>query len=568
MNLYRTFLKRSSFRRFSNLKSVCELSMMDFFEHNFEEHRNNMKSVVFKFESLSLPEKLHLKSHIISELRQGKPFYQNSRAINWLLREKNVSKIIQDALRESESLELKQLSEIMIISQGSPRDEVVNRVISRMRELVPFVQNAEDLSWLIKTIQSVKSTPTRKWNATERLLDLQELIGIEHSTRLDRTPNQQVELFVLIKEFDLSTLSELEVEMLQSIIENIQDVDPALYLKLTLDLLSHFLFEFSAKRVDGKPIAQLMSSLSLEDLKKQVPTLELFERLTESQYDPCAFCSSKLIETVPLFRPLTSLASLSFYELFPRLAERVASIGNSNLQKNFQNRSVIEQLFKIPVIEAKSENAGSELMLGQLSNLVTDVAQIQEDLRDILEQEGIPGCGEEFTEHMIRFKNDIDMETKTFRTSVTRMISEQQYPNLLKLALFFETCFHYCCPVYFYCSHYRHLDPGNPLFASFADFSLDLLVYLCKMGRALVKKIREFDLEENISIARFKFENDEKRLQEEISQLYRFHEENQEVLHLIQKTVVSKLSYFRQMDASVRSRVLIDNMQKLKDLLN
>lgn len=548
-------------------KSISRIPLEHFFDKNFEKNKNNMKEVVSKFQTLNLQEKLHLKSHFISELENEKQIYQNSKAINWLLKENNVSKLITDAFQECENLELKQLSEIMNISRQNPNDFVVKRVITKMKELLPFVRDHEDLEWVLKTVHSVKSAPSSKWTTSESIFDFREIEDLEKSTRSQRTPNQNVEMFTLIKEFDLSTLSDLEIGLLHQIIENIQGVDPGLYLKLTLDLLSHFLFEFSSKRINGEKINHLLDSVSLSDLKKEIPTLELVEKLAESNYNPQRFCSTKLMETVSLFKPLTSLACLSFYDLFPKLADQIASIGKANIKKNLPKRSVTDQIYKIPTLQKIPDLANMELMMTNFTDHVRQHLEVQRKFEDVFEKEQIPIFRGDISENLLKFKDDIDLDTKTFRTPVTRLVEDRQYSDLLKLALFFESCFHYSFPIFYYFSQYFEGDPSNQIFQSFYDFSLDLLIYLCKMGRALVKKINEFDLNEHISQIEHTFQENPVQMEKEILRVLKYEENNQEVLNLILKTLNSKLRHVHQINKNLQIQILIDNMQKLKNLI-
>ena len=567
MNRLANRLRRPNFLRFSQSLQMPPSTHYDFFINDFEKHKNNMKIVSSLFDSLSIQEKLHWKSYFISEISEGKAVYKNSKAICWLLNERNVKNLLEDGLKEIQDLNLKELSDLMTISSAHPNSKTVQTIISKMNELLPFVTNSEDLQWVISTIKSARALPSFRWNATEKIVDFQSLRILEEATRDHRSQNQTVELFGLIKEFDLSQLSELEVDMLHSIIDNIQDVDPALYLKLTLDLLSHFLFELSSKKIENRPIAQCMHELSLEELKKNIPTLEVFEKLSNSNYDPQQFNSKQLLETLPLFHPLTSLASLSFYDLFPGLAEKISQIGSVNIEKNFNDRRVIDQLFKMPQIQRNPLEKNTKFLISNFSNHLVNFFETQKEYHDVFIDKEVPLYRGEIAQNLKRFKNDFSTETKTFKTPVSTLIFENKYSDLLKLAFFFESCFHYSFPVYFYCSHCKSIDHEDPLFNSFYNFSLELLIYLCKMGRALVKKIKEFDLEKNLILVEREFRNDPQQLKTKILELGHFQENNQMVLKMILDTINSKAKYLKKIPNDLNTRKLNENLMKLKDLI-
>lgn len=302
-------------------KSISKITLNYLFEKYFEEHKNNMKKVVSDFERLNLHDKFHLKCHFIQGLEKKVQIYQDSKAVDWLLNNKNISSIIADVFCKDAHIQLKQLSEIMILTKNNPDDVITRKVIGKMKELLPLVNDRENLDWVLKTVDSVKSVPSSRWSSVDSIFELEEIELLEKSTRSERTANQNVRMFSLIKEFDLSTLSQLEIDLLNLIMENIQNVDPALYLKLVYDLVSHFLFELSSKKIGGQKIYRVLDSASLAELKKEIPTLELFEKLIELNYNPKNFSPKKLMKMISLSKPLTSPAFLSFYELFPKLAD-------------------------------------------------------------------------------------------------------------------------------------------------------------------------------------------------------------------------------------------------------
>lgn len=543
-----------------------------FDDDNFGPNKDNMHAAVAVLETLDLPQRLHLTAHLASELTRGKPVYRDSKAVKWLLSDHSVSGLVLEALRECESLEMKQLSEIMFLCQHRQDDAAVRRVTARMRQLIPFVQGPADLEWVIRTIRSVQATPCRKWTAVERIVELQELTLLEHATRASRNANQHVEIFSLIKDFDLSTLSQVEVDIVHRVIEQIQSVDPALYLKLTLDLVSHFLFECSAKRIDDKPVQQVLGVVPLERLKREIPTLELFERLSSAQYDPSRFTADQLARTTPLWRPLTSLACVSFYDLFPGLAENLALISDLNLHRNLARDDVLEQVFNSPRVRRAGESSHAELVVLQMSRQLVRVMRGEpgpspdSDSGYASDRPLVP-CQQSICESLIRFKNDVDMRTKTFRTSVGQLLVQGEYSSLLELTVFFESCFRYSFPLFYYCAQNHRAAPENALFESFGGFSLELLVYLCKMGRALVKKVREFDLSQSVLFIETRFADDPEKLHEMLLQVAHFDRQNRVVLGMVQDTLGPKLRHMREIDHDCQTRMLLENMQKLWDLL-
>ena len=87
------------------------------------------------------------------------------------------------------------------------------------------------------------------------------------------------------------------------------------------------------------------------------------------------------------------------------------------------------------------------------------------------------------------------------------------------------------------------------------------------MGRALVKKINEFDIDKNTEFVKKKFSHDPVQLKKELLYLEKYQENNRNVLAMIKETFRSKSKYLAKMNKDEEFHLLVDNMQKLKDLV-
>jgi hypothetical protein len=259
----------------------------------------------------------------------------------------------KEALEDISVLNLKELADLMVITKMQVCPTTVRQVVTQMSKSLASVQDKENLQSMLRIIKMARTIPTFEWNAVEQLFKRNELVNVEKFTRKRRTVNQTVELFLLLKEFDFSELSNLEMDLLNQIIENIQEVEPVRFLKLAQVLFSHFLFELTENKINDTPMIVLLEKISLDEIKNKIPTFDILERLACSDYDPLKFHSQKLLKTVPLFRSLTSQGNLPFFKILPEFASKIVSIAIFNLEKNLFDKKDLSIILKIINLKQK-----------------------------------------------------------------------------------------------------------------------------------------------------------------------------------------------------------------------
>lgn len=563
---FSALLRKVTKFQFSKLVSP---RVSSFFQKDFKKHKNNTKLVSQHFESLSLSEKLSVIALFSQGVRNGKDKYSSSRAVDWLLHPKNLEALTAQCAANIESLDLQSVHDLMVLVDFHEREDLVPEILARLRGLSRSVGQVSDLSKLFACIQLAKSLPSCRWASVHQILELSHLKELEKSTRRFRTPAQEVVLFNFFKELDFEELSFEELHLLESIIQNVQDVDPALYLKLTMSLLSHFLLDFASKQVEGRPLQKLMRQrqISKEQLKSEVPAVEYLEQLGSKEYDPDLFSSEQLLETLTVFPSLASTVNVSFYSLFPQLGDRISRIASLNLKRNFGNRAAVEQIFEVTRIPQSLQEANAQLLMHSFSESLVNYAELHEQLISTVADKSLLAQSGDISESLRSFRAEVDFETRTITTPVLELVSGDRYTDLLKLSMFFEACFFYAFPICFYCSQYKMINPRDSLLDSFFQFSADLLLYICRMGKVIIRKIREFDLQQSLAFVEKKFAGDPQRLETEVARLRKFDRHNALILQMIANSLRSKRSYLIELGKDGRSLELIDKIQQLEELL-
>jgi hypothetical protein len=563
-------MRKVTVKRVSEIVKYEQLVSTDFFDEDFYKHRDNMKLVSKVFESLSLQDQLSVSALFVREVRNKNELYSESKAVHWLLKPKNVGKLVRSALLEIQNFQMENVLNLLVIVEQSNSEHAVPAVIKRVRSLVLDLKDREDLELLFKSMSVIRGLPSCKWTSIEQIMGLKDLRTLEKVTRKFRSTAQEVVLFTLFKELDFEELSHEEVKLLENIIQNVQDVDPALYLKLTLNLLSHFLLDFATKNVKGKSLNRLIKEeqMTKEQLKDEVPTLDLLEQLSSKEYDPDVFSSEQLMETLSTFPSLTSYSNLSFYNLFPQLGERISHIASLNLKRNYSNRGTMDQLFDVTRIPNSMVDTNAELLMEVFSEHLVNYAEAHEQLMSMVEDKSLLMRPGDISNSLRNFKEEVNMETRSIRTPVLELVSSERYTDLLKLSMFFESCLYYSFPICFYCSQYKMMNPEDQLMDSFFDFSVDLLIYILRMGKVIINKINEFDLEEQKTFVEERHGTDLVKLQNKVSRLEKYDKNNRMVMTMISKSLRSKQRYLFELGKDPRTKELLDRMNQLQTLIN
>ena len=195
-NGYATNVPQKMFE--SQPRHITDISDHEFYHDRFAEHKNNMCIVSKKFGTLDFKEQLLVKNHFVEGLRHQHPAYTNSTAVQWLLSERNVSKLISTSLSHLHMLEMKQLADIMTICDKYTSDNIVHKVISRMQQLLPDVRDSHDLEMTIKTILAIKSLPSSRWTLIEDIVSYHDLISVEGNSAQYRSTEQDALMFNLL----------------------------------------------------------------------------------------------------------------------------------------------------------------------------------------------------------------------------------------------------------------------------------------------------------------------------------------------------------------------------------
>ena len=564
------FFYSNPIQNMSELTSKEHSSILKFFDDDFQEHKNNMLVVSQKFDSLSLKEKLLVKAHLIEGLNEGRELYRNSKAVKWLLNSKNISELVSESLVNIEMFEIKEISELMTLIELENEDDGVPLVIDHIRFLSQKLNASQDLDFLFKALSTIQNLQSFKWNTIEKILPLNELKILEKTSRAFRNPTQEVLLFTCLKELNLEELSSLEVKLLNNIIENIQVVDPALYLKLTLNLLSHFLIDFSRLKHNGKSVQALIAhqEITLSELKSRIPALELLEQISEREYDPNLFSSDQLISILPVIPALTSISNVFFYNLFPLLGERISLLACINFKKNCGNRNVIDQLFHITKIPQSLSRDHAQILLRGFSNNLMNYAVMYQEMGQKVQDPKLIPRSEEIFESFQSFQKKIKFEFRPNKIPILDLISSQRYSDVLKLSMFFESCFFFVFPIYFYCLEYQRSNPKDQIIDPFMDFSFDLLMLCCQIGFNLIHMIKEFDYDKSLDDLNEEYEDDKVKLNKMLIKLEHQKENNKMVYKMISGNLKSKRQYFLALMKSESSKPLMKKIRKLDEMIN
>lgn len=118
--------------------------------------------------------------------------------------------------------------------------------------------------------------------------------------------------------------------------------------------------------------------------------------------------------------------------------------------------------------------------------------EIEIKLKDFFKKNRIPFYeGDQFIT-FLKSENKFDVETNNFKTIFSQLTEDKQYCDLLRVALYFESLFHCSFSIFYFFAQSCEADPTNIILRFYYDSSFNFLIYLCKLGCALVHKIRDF----------------------------------------------------------------------------
>lgn len=549
----------------SKLRILKDVRGHEFFDQDFEENKDNMLTVAKKFDSLNIKEKLLVKSHFIKGLLAGKRTYLDSRALKWLLSDKNIASLINRSLDRPEDLEIKQLSDIMIISGNLENEHNIQKIIKRLKELLPMVQDSHDLHMTLQVVFRIMSLPSHRWSTAEKILCYHELTNLEKITRKYRTVQQEVMLFNLLKEFDLAQITEVEHQLLANLIPDVAKVKPSLFLKLLHNLMSHALFELNAKgihcQMDGA------SQYEKEELLHLVPSLEYLDQIAHTDYFPEIFSSIELKETLPHLNALRAFEHTLLMEAFPAIGEHLSRITSAKINKNFSDRRVINWLFKMTQNENNLRIEYTQFFFDRFANTLANYASVNLELREVFLRFGINVFRAEISRKIFQFTNDFSISLSFFRKIANSFATNPKNSDTRKLGMFIESCFFFVFPICFYCFKFKQCNPKTPVVEEFFHLSVDFLLYICNISRSTIRKIKEFDQAQKVEQVKRQFGENPERMQQHLIRLGQIQESNQLVLRLIREALVFSQMYYQDLDLDPKTLVLKRNVRSLLSLL-
>ena len=348
MKSTKTLMRRIFFQNFSTSKRFSKIPLQNFFSKDFLLHKDNIKEVVNQFESLSIKDRLKILSFFLYQIKVGSHIYKNSRSVQWILREMNTDQMIRLSSDHFWRFSLQNILDAFDVMGSFPNQEYCKKLILKFRELIPFVKDKSQLDFIFGIVETIKKQKSCLWKSTYKILDYEEVTGLEKSTKSFRSVNQSVKIFILLKEFDLSEIFPTEFELASTIIKNIENVDSFLFVEFTVSLLSTFAFDFSSKnrKIDAH-LRHTNNTSCFDDSQAYQILCALNDTKYEIKEDSPKKNLKKLAYNIKL---LASYSDLLFQKLFPVLVKRIWKINVFSIQQNFLDPNVIQLLYTTPRI--------------------------------------------------------------------------------------------------------------------------------------------------------------------------------------------------------------------------
>ena len=483
-------LQQRHLKNFSSRKpttfSLLNTSFFEIFDHNFEQNKDNLKTVCRNIESLSLPEKLRVHSHLVRT--QHLPLLKNSRAVQWLLKPVNISSFLKLCRDSLNKMKLQDLSQLMVINSKFESQATVKGIIARLRELLPTVRSETELEDALNTISQIKGLPSCRWSSVEAILTRPELLSLVKTSESFRSPTQHVQLFNLIKEFDLSRFDETEQLMVSSIIDSLEHVKPADYLKLLHGLCSHTLFFISK---GGNGVSMPLDNLLFESKHTYSSSLSLrlLHEICQKTYNPEVFSAQDLKQSGRVTDSFKAFNNTVIPDLFPEINAVLLRISAENVNRNFSDRRVIPRVFNLARDPAGVSKQIASSLFERFANTLANYACLNLHLVSVFRNTDI-------TIHRVDVSYSLLGVCREFRTSISFFnrvalsFVESEVSDLRKVGLFVESSVALVFPVFFYCYKFRVSGKPNLVVDSFFYSSADFLLYVCNIARSLIQKLR------------------------------------------------------------------------------
>jgi hypothetical protein len=369
----------------------------------------------------------------------------------------------------------------------------------------------------------------------------------------------------LLKEFNLEKLTNLEKKLLDNIIINLNEVTPSAFLKLLYNLASFYLFELNSKKINTQKSRK--NIINIDMIFTQVPSLIYLQKISNQQYSPENFSSAQLKESIPYMNSMLAFENTIILDLFPKIREHMARIISANINKNFSDRKVVNRLFKISEHENNLRMDLSTLFLDRFANALANYACVNEQLEQVFDRLGISIFRNDISDKIFKFTSEFSISQSFFRQIAKSFASNSKNSDTKKLGLFIESCFFFVFPIFFYCHKFKQRNLHSPKIDPFFHYSVDFLLYICNISRALIRKIKDYNLEEKISKIKNSVILDHAQKMKKIARIHQINENNLVLLEMLKGTLLFNKRHYEDLDLDPRSLMLKRNVQSLISLL-
>ena len=339
--------------------------------------------------------------------------------------------------------------------------------------------------------------------------------------------------------------------MVSSIIDSLEHVKPADYLKLLHGLCSHTLFFISK---GGNGVSMPLDNLLFESKHTYSSSLSLrlLHEICQKTYNPEVFSAQDLKQSGRVTDSFKAFNNTVIPDLFPEINAVLLRISAENVNRNFSDRRVIPRVFNLARDPAGvSKQIASSLFANTLANYAclnlhlvslfrnTDITIQQLDVSYSL----LGVCRE--------FRTSI-----SFFNRVALSFVESEVSDLRKVGLFVESSVALVFPVFFYCYKFRASGKPNLVVDSFYHSSADFLLYVCNIARSLIQKLR---LQEK-GLVVMKSTSELALTRGETEDFYN-------IVKLINESLLMHSGFFDELGNEQRALVLKKNLKSLAKLI-
>jgi hypothetical protein len=305
----------------------------------------------------------------------------------------------------------------------------------------------------------------------------------------------------------------------------------------------------------------------VDDLIYKIPNLVYLQRIADQDYFPELFSSIELKQSIPNLNSLKAFKNTILLRTFPGISNHLIKITYVNINKNFSDRRVIQNLLDMSLDQMNLKSEYIHFFFERFANTLANYACLNLEMEGIFRKNKINIFRTDISTKMLDCVNDFNISTSFFMKIAESFCQNNKSTDFQKIILFIESSFFFVFPITYFCFKYRKNNSPVDYVEDFYFNSINFMLYICNITRSIIRQIKKYNEKQNINFSNKSASLTSSELKKQIHRLNQIHENSSGLIKVLKDTLTLHKKYYDDLDLDPHALILHKNIKSLESLL-